>query len=76
VNALLRHSTAALLNAADPNVDYFYSQAQIIFDDADRHQQRRRGPHLSPPRICSRPRTNWAPISARLPGGSTTTTTD
>ncbi len=30
VNALLRHSTAALLNAADPNVDYLYSQAQII----------------------------------------------
>jgi uncharacterized repeat protein (TIGR01451 family) len=30
VNALLRHSTAALLNAADPNVDYLYSVAQII----------------------------------------------
>ena len=30
VNALLRHSTAALLNAANPNVDYAYSVAQVI----------------------------------------------
>ncbi|NML15385.1 SdrD B-like domain-containing protein [Azohydromonas caseinilytica] len=30
VNALLRHSAAALLNAADPYVDYYYSREQII----------------------------------------------
>lgn len=30
LNALLRHSTAALLNAANPNVDYAYSTAQVI----------------------------------------------
>ena len=30
VDALLRHSTAALLNAANPYVDYAYTQAQII----------------------------------------------
>jgi uncharacterized repeat protein (TIGR01451 family) len=30
VNALLRHSTAALLNAANPNVDYLYTVASII----------------------------------------------
>jgi uncharacterized repeat protein (TIGR01451 family) len=30
LEALLRHSTAALLNAANPNVDYAYSVAQII----------------------------------------------
>ena len=30
VNALLRHSAAALLNAANPYVDYAYTQAQII----------------------------------------------
>ncbi len=30
LDALLRHSTAALLNAANPNVDYFYTKAQIV----------------------------------------------
>ena len=30
VNALLRHSTAALLNAAHPNVEYAFTQAEII----------------------------------------------
>ena len=30
MNALLRHSTAALLNAANPNVDYLYSVSSII----------------------------------------------
>ncbi|KPJ78417.1 MAG: hypothetical protein AMJ54_03450, partial [Deltaproteobacteria bacterium SG8_13] len=29
-NALLRHSTAALLNAAHPHIDYAFSQAEII----------------------------------------------
>lgn len=30
VNALGRHATAALLNAANPNVDYAYTQAEVI----------------------------------------------
>jgi len=30
LNALLRHSTAALLNAAHPNVEYAYTVAQVI----------------------------------------------
>jgi uncharacterized repeat protein (TIGR01451 family) len=30
VNALARHATAALLNAANPDVDYLYSEAEII----------------------------------------------
>jgi uncharacterized repeat protein (TIGR01451 family) len=30
VSALLRHSAAALLNAANPNVDYLYSREQIV----------------------------------------------
>ncbi|WP_174548642.1 SdrD B-like domain-containing protein, partial [Azohydromonas lata] len=30
VSALLRHASAALLNAANPNVDYFYSREQIV----------------------------------------------
>ena len=30
VEALMRHSTAALLNAANPYVDYYYTTAQII----------------------------------------------
>jgi serine-aspartate repeat-containing protein C/D/E len=30
INALLRHSTAALLNAANPYVDYAYTVAQVI----------------------------------------------
>ncbi|MCS7466785.1 hypothetical protein NZK35_09035 [Stieleria sp. ICT_E10.1] len=30
LNALGRHATAALLNAANPNVDYSYTQAQVI----------------------------------------------
>ncbi|MBL0283945.1 MAG: hypothetical protein IPQ01_08660 [Zoogloea sp.] len=30
VEALLRHSSAALLNAANPYVDYAYTKAQII----------------------------------------------
>ncbi len=30
INALMRHSTAALLNASNPNVDYFYTKAQVI----------------------------------------------
>ena len=29
-NALARHATAALLNAADPNINYPYTQQQII----------------------------------------------
>jgi hypothetical protein len=29
-NALLRHSTAALLNAAHPNIEYAYTKAEII----------------------------------------------
>jgi hypothetical protein len=36
INALARHSVAALLNAANPDVDYFYSTDEIIqmFQDA------------------------------------------
>ena len=30
LNALLRHSTAALLNAANPNIEYNYTVAQVI----------------------------------------------
>jgi hypothetical protein len=30
INALLRHSTAALLNAAHPNINYAYSESQVI----------------------------------------------
>jgi hypothetical protein len=30
VNALLRHSSAALLNAANPYVDYAYTVAEVI----------------------------------------------
>ncbi len=30
MNALMRHSAAALLNASNPNVDYEYSKAQVI----------------------------------------------
>jgi protocatechuate 3,4-dioxygenase beta subunit len=30
VNALLRHSAAALLNASDPNISYLYSRDQVI----------------------------------------------
>ena len=28
--ALMRHAVAALLNAASPNVNYFYSEAEVI----------------------------------------------
>src|SRR5207249_11920783 len=30
INALLRHSTAALLNADDPDIDYAYTVTQVI----------------------------------------------
>jgi hypothetical protein len=30
VNALMRHSAAALLNAANPNINYAYSESQVI----------------------------------------------
>jgi hypothetical protein len=29
VNALMRHATAALLNATSPGVDYFYTEDQV-----------------------------------------------